>query len=268
MKAYLLAILLLSTAAAHAQTSLNNYKYVIVPEKFSFAREEDQYGLNTLTRQLLEEKGFVAYLDNGQLPVELAGNKCNALLAEVVQKKSLMVTNLTLQLKDCQGNILFKSKEGKSREKEYFPAFTLALRDAFTSLKDVPYQYDGTVFATAQPVRTAPAAPATDNTPVPATTPAPAATPASTGTPAPAPAGVKPSEISGVLYAQATENGFQLVDTSPKKVLTLLKTSVPDHFIAEAAGRAGGLVFKKNSEWIFEYYKDNKLVSQKLDIKF
>jgi hypothetical protein len=40
-----------------------------------------------------------------------------------------------------------------------------------------------------------------------------------------------------------------------------------DIFIAEA-GASNGMVFKKDGEWFFEYYKDGKLVSQKLEIKF
>jgi hypothetical protein len=40
-----------------------------------------------------------------------------------------------------------------------------------------------------------------------------------------------------------------------------------DYFIAED-GAINGVVFKKNEEWFYEYYKDNKLVSQKLQIKF
>jgi hypothetical protein len=112
----------------------------------------------------------------------------------------------------------------------------------------VPYKYDGSVFSQAQ------AQP---------TTPAPSSVPAA----APAPAQVAVTEITGILYAQPTANGYQLIDTSPKKVLTLLKTSVADYFIAEA-GASNGIVFKKEGVWLFEYYKDNKLVSQKLEIKF
>jgi hypothetical protein len=244
MKVYTLFLFILFAVPGFSQTSINNYKYVLVPEKYDFLRENNQYGLNTVTKLLLEEKGFTAFMANEQLPQELAMNKCNALKAEVVQKKGLFVTNLTLFLKDCQGNVIFKSKEGKSREKEFHLAFDEALRDAFSSLKDIPYKYDGSVFSQAQ------AQP---------TTPAPAAAPA------PAPAAV--TEITGTLYAQATANGYQLIDTSPKKVLTLLKTSVPDYFIAEA-GATNGIVFKKDGAWFFEYYKDNKLVSQKLEIKF
>jgi hypothetical protein len=153
-------------------------------------------------------------------------------------------------LKDCQGNIIFKSKEGKSREKEYHVAYNEALRDAFTSLKDVAYKYDSTALPQTAQV---------------AVTPAPQPLPAQATATPPAPAAVP--EINGTLYAQPTPNGYQLVDTTPKKIITLLKTSLPDYFIAEA-GASNGIVFKKEGVWVFEYYKDNKLVSQKLEIKF
>jgi hypothetical protein len=245
MKASILFILVLFTAAAYSQNTINNYKYVVVPEKFSFFKENNQYGLNTALKALLEEKGFTAFMGNGEFPPQVAANKCNALKAEVVEKKGFFVTNLTLLLKDCQDNIVFKSKEGKSREKEYHIAYDEALRDAFSSLKAVPYTYDSTTIMQPQQTAVAPAMP---------TTP-------------PAPASPAITETTGTLYAQATPNGFQLIDTTPKKVLTLLKTSMQDYFIVEASA-LNGVVFKKNEEWIFEYYKDNKLVSQKLQIKF
>ena len=248
MKAYALLTLVLFTVTAYSQGTLNNYKYVIVPERFSFSKETNQYGLNTISKLLLEEKGFTAFVGNDKVPSEVALNKCNALTAEVTEKKGMFVTNLTLLLKDCQGNIIFKSKEGKSREKEYQVAYNEALRNAFASLKETPYQYDGTVFNTTQQAAA-----------TPAVTPATPAQPAASTTTA--------ADITGTLYAQAIPNGYQLVDTSPKKVLTLLKTSVQDYFIAEG-GASNGIVFKKDGEWIFEYYKDNKLVSQKLEIRF
>lgn len=247
MKVYALFIFVFFAVAGYSQNSINNYKYVLVPEKFDFLREDNQYGLNTIAKLMLADKGFVAFLGNEQLPQELAANKCNALKAEVVQKKGLFVTNLTLLLKDCQGNVIFKSKEGKSREKEYHVAYNEALRDAFTSLNDVAYKYDSTT--------------------LPQTTQV-AATPAQQQSPAPAaPTSAAAPEINGTLYAQPTPNGYQLVDTTPKKIITLLKTSLSDYFIAEA-GASNGIVFKKEGVWVFEYYKDNKLVSQKLEIKF
>jgi hypothetical protein len=253
MKRYDLLFFLLISFAGYAQTTINNYKYVVVPTKFNFSREENQYGLNTVTKSLLEEKGFTVYFDDSEIPKELAGNRCNALNADVVQKKGLFVTNLTLILKDCKGNIIFKGKEGKSREKEFAASYNLALRDAFTSLNDVPYAYNGTT--NEAPQQAVAVAPAVVAAPAPV-----AATPVT-----PAVAEVK--EAAGTLYAQATANGYQLIDTSPKKVLTLFKTSVQDAFIADNAA-SHGIVLKKNGDWYFEYYKDNKLISEKLLIKF
>lgn len=248
MRRYILLLFLLVSISGYAQQqTINNYKYVLIPEKYSFLKEFNQYGLNTLTKSILEEKGFSAYFDNSDIPKELAGNRCNALIAEVIQKKGLFVTNLTLLLKDCQGNIVFKSKEGKSREKEFDVSYTLALKDALTSLNDVPYAYNGTT--SAAPPQAVPA-PATVPSPAPAT---------------PAPAETK--DAAGTLYAQPTTNGYQLIDTTPKKILTLFKTSVPDYFIADN-GTSHGILLKKNGEWHFEYYKDDKLMAEKLLIKF
>ncbi|WP_431211488.1 hypothetical protein ACQ86N_37510 [Puia sp. P3] len=250
MKACALLLLTLLTLTAWSQNTINNYKYVLVPERFDFSKEDNQYGLNTTAKLLLEQKGFTTFMGNDAMPPAVATNRCNALKAEVVQKKGLFVTNLTLLLKDCQGNIVFKSKEGKSREKEFLAAYDEALKNAFASLSDVPYKYDSTL--TAQQTAAAPAV---------------AAPVASAPAPAPAPATAPVAEITGTLYAQVTPNGYQLIDTTPKKVLTLLKTSAPDYYIAGAGG-FNGVVFKKDGEWIFEYYKDDKLVSKKLEIKF
>ncbi|PSL25873.1 hypothetical protein [Chitinophaga ginsengisoli] len=253
MRTYAILIFLLLAGTAYSQKTINNYKYILVPDRYDFFKMDNQYGLNTLTKFLLQEKGFTAVMSSEQMPAEMAANPCNALRTEVVQKKGLFVTNLTLLLKDCQGNIIFKSKEGKSREKEYQVAYEFALRDAFSSLNDIPYKYDSVSLAPPQPVAAVqPASPAT-------------AVPAPPPPPAPATAAI--TETTGILYAQATANGYQLIDITPKKVLTLLKTSMPDYFITEG-GAYNGVVFKNNGEWFYEYYKDNKLVSQKLQIKF
>ena len=75
------------------------------------------------------------------------------------------------------------------------------------------------------------------------------------------------NQPAGTLYAQAIANGYQLIDTTPKIVLTLLKTSVENYFIAGNA-TANGIVLKKKEDWFFEYYKDGKLISEKLLVKF
>ena len=269
MKKIVLALLLLSSFSGFAQNALNHYKYVIVPEKFSFLKQKDQYSINSLAKGLLDYKGFKAYFDNNELPAEVANNRCGALSADVLANNGMFTTGLTIVLKDCKGNIVFKSKEGKSREKEYKDAYDFALRDAFTSLNKVTYTDSASTNAQAQPV-------STTNTPVPLAKPvvetpvAPVITPTAPVTNVTLPA--KPTETmdkqpEGTLYAQAIANGYQLIDTTPKVVLTLLKTSEENYFIASNATN-NGIVLKKNEDWFFEYYKDGRLVSEKLLIKF
>jgi len=274
MKASALIILTLLTLSTYAQLPLNAYKYVFVPERYAFSKEDNQYGLSTITKLQLEDKGFIVFKEKDALPQAVALNKCLALKVEVVERKTLFSTNLTVYLKDCQGNTVFKSKEGKSREKEFEQSYPLALSDAFASLYTTPYKYDSTLVQ--QPVaapqaqqgiiapqpqqstaqQTAP--PATTQTPNVAQAPAVQAPPMQA-----LPAQMQP--IQGTLYAQPIPNGYQLVDTTPKKVFTLLKTSVQDCFITSPTN---GIVFKKDGAWYFEYYQNDKLTSQKLEIKF
>ena len=277
MKRYILVLFLFLSFSGYSQNTINNYKYVIVPEKYSFLKQNDQYSLNSLTKYLLQDKGFTVYFDNNELPAEVANNKCRALSADLSEKGGMFTTSVTLILKDCQGNIVFKSKEGKSREKEYNVAYNMALRDAFSSLDQVPYAYNGStngvaaqpavatttaVTPTAEPARqvAATTAPTTQvKAEVPAATSATtkiAKTTADITTP-----------LAGTLYAQAIANGYQLIDTTPKIVLTLLKTSAENYYIASNA-TTNGIVLKKNQDWFFEYYKDGMLVSEKLQVKF
>lgn len=254
MKVVALMLAMFFAVTARSQNTINNYRYVLVPEKFDIFKQEDQYGLNTLTKSYLENIGFMSFMTNDPLPADIVNNKCSALKAELVEKKKFLATSLSLVLKDCQGNVVYKGQEGISREKEWNAAYREALAKAFVSLTVAQYKYDSTgttQVAIAQPTPTAPAA-----STAPVVSPAPvAATPATI------------TENKDVLYAQANANGYQLIDTSPKKVMTLLKTSQPDNFIADN-GVDKGIVFRKNGEWFFEYYKNDKLVSQLLTIKF
>jgi hypothetical protein len=251
MKRYIFIILLAVSFSVQAQSNTANYKYIIVPEKFSFLKQVNQYGLNTLTKALFEEKGFTVYFDNTEIPQEIAADRCKALTVELQEKNSMFVTNLTLLLKDCKGAVVIKSKEGKSREKEYNTSYNLALRDAFTSFNDFNYVADQPTMATGTTPVPANTATATKN--IPAAVDQPAAT--------------KTEQKEALLYAQPISNGYQLVDATPKVVMTLLKTSMDDCYISNS-GNANGIVIKKNGYWFFEYYKNNVLVSEKLSIKF
>lgn len=250
-------VFILVMAVGYAQNTINNYKYVLLPQKFEFLSSTNEYQLNSTAKSLLEQKGFIVYWMNGDMPQAVAANRCNALVADFTQRRALFSTNLTLTLKDCYGNTIFKGKEGRSWEKDFGTAYNEAMNNAFTTLKALPYKYDSTKSGVAQ--QTAPASQA----------PQPAAAPATTSVTAPATATPPPQTSPELLYAQPIANGYQLVDATPKKVMTLLKTSLQDCFLADTGdGSTRGIVFKNNDQWFFEYYKDGALVSRKLTIKF
>ncbi|WP_143153254.1 hypothetical protein [Arenibacter palladensis] len=75
------------------------------------------------------------------------------------------------------------------------------------------------------------------------------------------------TDDSGVLYAQAIANGFQLVDSTPKITLRMYATSQANFYIAEGDVHSGA-VLKKGDKWYFEYYEGDKLMGQELNIKF
>jgi len=270
MKRYTLLFVLLLSLSGYAQNTINNYKFVVVPEKFSFLKQADQYRLNTLSKMILEDKGFTVYLDNPQLPDEIASNKCTALNFDVIEKNTMFSTNLTVVLKDCKNNILFKSQEGRSKEKDYKVSYNLALRAAFESLNSFNYVYTAPATPVVQP-QAQPSAAVNIAVAEPVAKAATAGTvTAAVNTPAVdqdkivASVGVR---TAGTLYAQPTANGYQLIDTTPKIILTLFKTSVEGYFIAEN-GSSNGMVFKKDGNWVFEYYKAGKLFADQLSIKF
>lgn len=263
--------LCLSVAAFAQSEKINNYKYIIVPKKFDFFKEENRFNLNSLTKMIFEKQGFTAYFSDEQLPPDLALNRCRALYGDLKNEGGLLRTRLSIVIKDCFGQVLYTSAEGSSKEKDYQKAYYESLREASNDLPlSLQYNYVGDAasnayFQQASPVAataatTAPvqAAPQQQTATAPAATPQPASQPA-TATP------VTTGEQT--LFAQPIANGYQLVDTTPKVVLKMYKTSQADSYTAMGDGK-NGVVFKKGNDWFFEYYQNDKLVSEKLSIKF
>ena len=69
------------------------------------------------------------------------------------------------------------------------------------------------------------------------------------------------------LYAIPIQNGFKLVDAVPNVIFELLATSMENVYSAKK-GNATGTFLKKNNEWYFEYYQNEMLVSEKVNVKF
>jgi len=222
-----------------AQNTVNNYEYVIVPSKFSFARQKDEFRLNTLTKLLLEKYGFKAYFDNEQ-PAEIADSNCNKLYADVDSKGGFLATKVRIILKDCKNKVLYTSDEGTSREKDWGKAYNMAIRQAFESFSELHYKYNPTAISgNAQPEKTVVETVVLND---------------------------KMGDAS-TLYAQPVKNGFQLVDATPKIVMTLFKTADSNRFTAVKGEVHGDLVLK-NGQWYFEYFENDRVVSEKIEVKF
>jgi hypothetical protein len=243
-----------------AQTEIDNYKYILVADRFQCQKEANQYRLNELTEFLFNKYGYKAYLLGKDLPLELAKNKCLALTADVSNDKSgLLKTKLIIELKDCYGKLIMTSQIGESRAKEYKTAYNLALRDAFNTFIDIDYKYnskdlepepeieekslddEATNIALDTSLRIHEEKDKKDN--------------------------ILVSEVNSnfVYYAQAIKNGFQVVDSESKIIMVLLTTSAFNVFIVKDKN---AIVFKEDGFW---YYSENdgELSEKKqLNIKF
>lgn len=246
MKKYLVLLLVLTSCLGFSQ-SINDYKYAIVPSKFSFLKEKDQYRMNTLTKMFMEKYGFVTYFDTDVLPVEVADQNCNKVYVDVESHGSMFSTKLNVVIKDCKNNILFTS-EGKSKEKEYQIAYNQALREAFNSFDAVGYKYNGSMTS----VETVVVKTTNDGTTIKKEI---IQTNANT------------SVSSVALFAQPIANGFQLIDSTPKVVLKIYNTSVKDTYIAEG-NQGKGILYLNNGDWTFEYYVGDTLMSERFKVKY
>ncbi|MDP5200790.1 hypothetical protein [Flavobacterium sp. DG2-3] len=263
MRIKLLLTAILCSVAGFAQ-SVNDYKAVIVPLRYDFIKTDNQYRLSTLTKSNLLKAGFEAYYTNEQLPDALT-DRCHVLYADVKKDNAFLVTKLFVELKDCYGQLVYTSEIGKSREKDYDVAYREALDDAFKSIYALHYKYSGT------PATSAKAPVAQKRT---------AETLAAASSVAPAAAAIKVAPANTVsapaidlkdpnlLYAQPTESGYQLIDKTPKVVMKLFKTSQANVYIATKDNVQGSLILKEDGQWYFESIQNDKLVSEKVVVKF
>ncbi|WP_452597359.1 hypothetical protein [Pontimicrobium sp. MEBiC01747] len=262
-----------------AQVSLNEYKYVIVPNKFEFLKEADQYRLNSLTQYLFQKNGFIAVMEEDKLPEEIVKNSCLALKADVLSNSGMFKTKLKVELKNCNGEVVYTSLEGTSREKKYAVAYNNAIRAAFNSFKDLNYKYEPnektlamaeaetkkeeeikrlkeeikSLKAVEEKVKVVEQVKTEVKKPIEKEVEKE----------------IKKDNIKtfnkDVLYAQPTNTGFQLVDTTPKVVYTLYASGQEHIFIVK--GR-DAVIYKVDTGWVIAEQKGNRLEKKNLNIKF
>jgi hypothetical protein len=253
------------------QQSINDYKYVIVPNKFDFLKHENQYKINEYTLFQMRKTGFIVLKDDEIRPDELSKNPCLGLSIKVSKKSAFLYTKLFFTLKNCKNEIVFTSTEGKNKIKDYERAYQACLRDAFKSLNSVNYNYspskNNVITNKVLGKKSVIEIPIVKKTVVDTSNEKPLTI---------AKKEVKKLELKPnlkvktpritktILYAQKNELGFQLVDNTPKIIHILLKTSIKNTFLFK---HKKGILYQKDGKWISEIYVNNKLQIVELDIK-
>ncbi len=269
---------MLITITGFSQNSLNDYKYVVVPNQYEFFKIADKYQLNSLSKFLFNKYGFKAYMKDEKLPDDAVINKCLILNADVLEKKTMFKTKLAIELKNCNGDIVFTTPQGESRKKEYKSSYNEALRNAFKNFSTMNYKYveNKNAFpSTAAIVETKESKVEIEKLKEEIKE-------------------LKADKVSAVkesnksveekkiindvevkpemikknehqLYAQAIDGGFQLVDKTPKVVYTIYYSGKKDVFIVK--GR-DAIIHKVNGVWTVSEFKNNEMELKALDIKF
>jgi len=239
MKNSVLLLLLLGFSFSFSQ---ENYKYVILQKKFSFFKEENKFGLNELTKSFFQKEGFEVFYENDILPTNLYQNRCLALHVEPIENNTMFMTKIYFEIKDCNNNLLLKSEIATSKEKLLKTAYTETFRQSLSSLrnklnfKKEKNEQNSVVVESEKEVVVALNVEKVEST---ATT----------------------------LYAIPTSNGYKLVNDKPETIFILKKTSTDTIFTAQKADKSGVLI-KKNDNWFFEYYEGDRLLSEKVEVKF
>ena len=207
---------------------------VIVPNRYAFQKEDNQYQLNMLTKFLLEKQGFKAYMES-EAPAELLQNPCAALKADVKNESNMMTSKVQFLLTDCTNKAVFTSQIGKSREKEFKKSYQEALRNALS----------GAELATFKAAYQVPSVASKPS--------ATAAVPELTATAAPI-----SEPLILFLYAKPTNTGYELFDKKTNQLqFKLRKINTPDVFLAfDVEEQKYGVLEKDGSTFYkFTFYK-------------
>ncbi len=250
MKKILFLLILVTTFGFGQQNNLNDYKYVIVPKRFEDFKRPNMYKTSTLVKHLFKNAGFNVFYED-ELPKELLVNSCLGLKVKLLNNSGMFTTKTELSLKDCKGQEVFRTAEGRSKSKDYATAFNAAIREAFKTIERLNYKYEPKNDIVADIID--------DKKDVIEVSYKNDIKEVS-----------KAAAISRGLMelnAQTVGNGYQLIDKTPQVVCKIKKTSSPNIFIADVKGSPGLLFFKKGI-WFLEYYAEGVLKSEQYAIKF
>ncbi len=272
----------------------NDYKYIIVPIKFSAFKNQNEHQTSTLIKYHIAKNGFNVVYDNA-LPEDVTKNRCLGLYVDFIDKSSLFTTKAFLEFKKCDGTVVFTTKEGRTKIKEFKGAYSAVIEQAASSLTGKKHEYKEKAKQDMQaPVET-PMQKISEKELIAtkdATTekvmeqgnvvkeemvetvsekvaPKKELAEQNNSSKTTTPSVLKNTNLAAddVLYAQPIANGYQLVDTTPAVRYILEATSLEDVFLVNQEG-VNGVVLKKDGQWYLEYKGPNGKVSEALNIKF
>jgi hypothetical protein len=264
-KIIFLLVLSMSFSVSCQKNIFDKYQYIVVPIKFDFLKTEDQYQTSSLTKFLFKKKDFKVFLSNEKLPVVLNDNRCLALFVSIIDKSSMLTIKSTIVIKDCFGKILYTSKTGKSKRKDYKKGYHEAIRGAFDTMKDFKHNYKPVVLNESSDVTINKAGVSNkvkDTSAVQLISKEVLNDQIQTRK-------VTEKKVIkksvAILYAQEIVNGFQLVNAKPEVVFIILKTNVKDVFVIKDKN---GNFYKTGDRWFAEYYDETKRVKKEFRVKF
>lgn len=291
MKYLCFIVLLCFGFSISAQSVLNNYKYVIVPKKFEGFRSENLYQTSTLVKYYLTKHGFNAVYDDA-LPQDLNTDRCLGLVSSLEEDSSIFATRVSVVFRDCQLKEVYRTPLGSSKTKQYKEAYRESISAAFKTMGGFQFAYapKGGNRATTTlnfkddvkqldppkeeivemevPDTETPMDPELDKEREVSTSAPEEISEAVTLEEAVSVDAIpEPPTMDKTLYAQRTETGYQLIDLTPSIQFYIQETSIPEMYIAEGNGRHG-ILFKRDEQWIFEYYNGDDRFQEILQIKF
>jgi predicted nuclease with TOPRIM domain len=187
-------------------------------------------------------------------------------------------SKLRIQLTNCKGKIIYKSQIGQSKEKQHQVAYNLALRQAFNSIESLNYSYKENPVVLSYGASNAKInndeveqlreeisqlkeekEKLKEETKVLPQEVKPVIVKEIIESPKPEI--VKPD----VLIAQEIFNGYQLLDSSSKVIMTIYTSGVKDVFIVKGKD---AIIYKKGENWIYSETNEDNLLAQAIRIKF
>jgi hypothetical protein len=233
-----------------AQTDLNQYKYVSVPDRFDFMKTNDQYQISSLTQFLLNKKGFNVLESIENYPSDLASNSCLLLDMNIEKIKGFLKTKLEVQFINCKKEVVFRSAIGISKEKDFKMAYHQALRAAFDSIEGLNYNYEASAtIDISAPIETSTAV---IPKPIVQTPSAPlvAAWVDSVDSP----------ELPKTLIV-STAYGYDITDANGRVLYSIHPTMEEGIFIID---KLPGIAYKRGKRWVREYVLEKKTVIEPL----